>query len=126
MKMRRDGRTISRVLTGALLTAALVAGTYAYTAANTVPASKAGDGAGPITGYTVSAVHYTLGATPGNVDSIAFTLNSVPVGGSTIKIELNGTDWYTCTNVASAVTCPTISPQATVLDATNLRVVVAD
>jgi hypothetical protein len=124
--MRSHGRNIRRLLTGALLAAGLVAGTYAYTDANVVPASKAGDGTNTITGYTVSAVHYTLGASPFNVSSVTFTLNSAPVAGSTIQIVLNGTDWYTCTNVGTAVTCGTTSPQATVLGATNLRVVVAD
>jgi hypothetical protein len=124
--MRRDGRNIGRLLTVVLLTAALVAGIYAYTAANTVPPSKAGDGTAAITGYTVSAVHYNLGTPPSDVSSVTFTLNSEPVAGSTIKIVLNGTNWYTCTNVTTAVTCLTTSPQATVLGAANLQVVIAD
>ena len=100
---------------------------YAFAAANTVPASSAGDGQGTITGYTVSLIHYGLNATnPANVDSVTFTLSAAPVAGSTIKINLDGsTNWYTCTNVGVAVTCPTIAPQATVLLATNLRVIVA-
>jgi hypothetical protein len=49
----------------------LAGATYAFAAANTVPASKAGDGNGGITGYTVSAIHYNLsGATPTNIDSV--------------------------------------------------------
>lgn len=110
-----------------MLAGVLVAGTYAYTAANTVPASKAGDGTGAVSGYTVSAIHYVLnGTSPQNVDSVTFTLNSAPVAGSTIKAMVDGTNWYTCTNVTTAVTCPTTAPQATVLGAANLRVVVAD
>ena len=34
---------------------------YAFTAANSVPASSAGFGGNAITGYTVSGIHYTLG-----------------------------------------------------------------
>jgi hypothetical protein len=99
---------------------------YAFAAANTVPASSAGDGSGAITGYTVSAIHYTLNAAnPANVDSVTFTLSAAPVAGSTIKITLNGANWYTCTNVTTAITCVTTAPQATVLTATNLRVIVA-
>jgi hypothetical protein len=125
--MRRRTRTVGRLLTGTLLTGALLAGTYAYTEANTVPASKAGDGTGAVTGYVLSSVHYNLNATsPQNVDSVTFTLDSAPVAGSTLKAQLAAAgSWYTCTFVTTAVTCVTTSPQATVVGATNLRVVIA-
>jgi hypothetical protein len=123
--MRRS-RLTGRLAAVILLTGVLVAGTYAYTAANTVPVSKAGDGSGAVSGYTVSAVHYNLNASsPQNVDSVTFTLDTAPAVGYTIKAQVDGTNWYTCTNVATAVTCPTTSPQATVAGATNLRVIVA-
>jgi hypothetical protein len=99
---------------------------YGFAAANVVPASSAGDGSGAISGYTISAIHYALNATnPGNIDDVTFTLSAAPAAGSTIKINLDGANWYTCTNVTTAVTCVTTAPQATVLLATNLRVVVA-
>jgi hypothetical protein len=99
---------------------------YAFAAANTVPASSAGDGSGAISGYTVSAIHYGLNAAnPGNVDSVTFTLSAAPVAGGTVKITMDGANWYSCTNVATAITCVTTAPQQTVLLATNLRVVVA-
>jgi hypothetical protein len=100
---------------------------YAFAAANTVPGSFAGDGSGTISGYTVSAIHYNLNATnPGNIDSVTFTLSSAPASGSTIKINLDGsTTWYSCTNTGANVTCTTTSPQATVVAATTLRVIVA-
>ncbi len=104
--------------------------TYAYAAANVVPASKAGDGSGAITGYTVSAVHYNLNATnPGNIDSVTFTTSVTVPTGSTVKIKLvnAGTDWYTCTGQGStSISCATTSPQATVALADSLRVVIAD
>ena len=109
-----------------LIVLVLSMGIYAFAAANTVPASSAGDGSGAISGYTVTLIHYNLNATnPGNVDSVTFTLSAAPVSGGTVKITLDGTNWYTCTNVTTAVTCVTTTPQATVLLATNLRVVVA-
>lgn len=115
-----------KVFVAVLLIVVLAAATYAFAAANTVPASSAGDGSGAVTGYTVSAIHYVLNASnPGNIDSVTFTLNTAPVAGGTIKITLDGTDWYSCTNVTTAVTCVTTAPQATVLLATNLRVVIA-
>ena len=125
MRTRNSLRRISLVL---LVVGGLVAGTYALTAANTVPASKAGDGSGAVSGYVLSSIHYDLNVTtPGNIDQVTFTLDSVPVAGSTITAQLAPAgSWYSCTNVGTAVTCATTSPQATVLAATSLRVIVAD
>jgi len=117
-----------RTWLGALaLAALLMAVTYAFTAANTVPASKAGDGTGAISGFVVSTIKYNLNATsPQNIDSVTFTLDSTPAAGSTMKIQLDAAgSWYTCTNSGANITCVTTSPQATVAGATNLRVVVA-
>ena len=106
---------------------AMVGAGYAYTASNTVPNTNAGDGAGTITGYVVSSVKYNLNASnPQNLDSVTFNLDSTPAAGSTLKAQLASSgSWYSCTNVAAAVTCATTSPQATVAAATQLRVVVA-
>jgi hypothetical protein len=124
--MRTRSRFKGRLAAVMLFSGVLVAGTYAYTAANTVPTSKAGDGSGAVTGYVVSTVHYNLNATsPQNVDSVTFTLDSTPVTGGTVKAQVDGTNWYTCTFVATAVTCITTSPQATVVGATSLRVIIA-
>ncbi|HET7767797.1 MAG TPA: hypothetical protein VFN74_03415 [Chloroflexota bacterium] len=103
-----------------------------FAAANTVPTSKAGDGNAAISGYAVTNVHYTLNSTnPTNIDAVSFTLDSAPVAGSTIKVKLvsTGSDWYTCTTSGTPAvnaSCTTTSPQATVLAANDLRVVVAD
>lgn len=106
---------------------ALATGIYAYTASNTVPTSQAGDGSGTITGFVLSSIKYNLNATtPSNIDSVTFTLDAAPPAGSTLKAQLAAAGtWYTCTNVTTAVTCTTTSPQATVAAATNLRVVIA-
>ena len=103
--------------------------TYGVMAANTVPASKAGDGSGAVTGYTVSAVDYTLNATnPQNIDQVAFTLDSTPPAGSNIKVKLvsAGTTWYSCSFAGASVACATTSPQATVASADQLTVVAAN
>ena len=102
---------------------------FGFAAANTVPASQAGDGSGVISGYTASAIKYNLNVTnPGNIDSVQFTLDSAPPASSTMKVKLvsAGSTWYTCTNVGTALTCVTTSPVATVLAADQLRVVVAN
>jgi hypothetical protein len=98
----------------------------AFAAANTVDTSKAGDGNAAISGYDVFNIHYNLASPPTTITSVTFTLDSAPVGGSTITIKLVaiGSTWYTCTNVGAAVTC--LTPGATVLSADDLRVVVSD
>jgi len=98
----------------------------AYAAANIVPDSKAGDGSGVISGYTVSAIHYNLNSTPTTIDTVTFNLNSTPAAGSTITIRLvaGGPTWYTCTNLLAAVTCTTTG--APVTTANSLQVVVSD
>ena len=122
--MRTAGRPS---LWAVIVTVALGAGAYAYTNSNTVGATQAGDGTGAITGFVVSSVKYNLNAAnPSNIDSVTFTLDSTPAAGSTLKTQLAPAgSWYTCTNVATAVTCVVTSPQATVAAATNLRVVIA-
>ena len=111
-----------RSVLAALVVAGVVgSAAYAFTATNTVPASTAGSGA--ISGYTVSAIAYTLNATtPTNLDAVAFTI--APTTASVVKIQLAAAgSWYTCANAAGSVTCNTTSPQATVAAATNLTVV---
>lgn len=114
-------------LGAAALAATVVGATYASTASNTVPASQAGDGSGTVSGFVLSSVKYNLNSTsPNNIDSVTFNLDATPAAGSTLKMQLaSGGSWYTCTNVAAAITCTTTSPQATVAAATTLRVVIA-
>ena len=104
--------------------------TSAFTASNTVPQTKAGDGSNTITGYVASSVHYTLnGSNPQSIDAVAFTLDSAPIAGSTIKARLvsGSATWYSCTNSGTAVSCGTILPsQATAATADQLTIVVAD
>ena len=102
---------------------------YGFTASNTVPGTKAGDGAGAISGYTVSNVSYGLNSSnSANLDSVSFTVSSAPAAGSTMKIKLvaAGSTWYTCTNVTTTLTCDTTSPQATVSAADELRVLIVN
>ena len=98
-----------------------------YAAANTVPTSKVGDGAGAISGYTVSAIKYVLDSTdPSKVNKVTFTLDSAPASGSTVKIKLvsTGSTWYACNMTGANADCTTTG--ATAATANELRVVVAD
>lgn len=115
------------LLGGAVVAGAMGVAGFAFTASNTVPDTKAGDGTGTVTGYVVSSVHYGLNsADPTLADSITFNLDSTPKAGSTIKTKVGGV-WYSCTHTAAAVTCDTtVGTQATVQPITSLQVVVAD
>jgi hypothetical protein len=127
MRIRRKTRkTIAVVLVVIGLSALITA----MTAANTVPTAKVGDGAGAISGYTVSAVDYNLNATnPQNIDSVTFTLDAAPAGGATVKIKLvaAGSTWFSCTMSGTpAVNASCTTSGATVAAADQLNVVVAD
>jgi hypothetical protein len=101
--------------------------TYALTASNTVPVTKAGAGAAIISGYGVSNVRYQLNAAdPRNIDSVVFDLDTAPPGGSTIRIKLQsaGSTWYACTPAGAAMSCNTTTPQATAAAVDELSVVV--
>jgi hypothetical protein len=106
--------------------------TPAFTASNSVSESRRGEGAGEISGYAVTEVHYNVNATnPGNIDSVTFRLDSAPTARSTVKVKLlsDGTDWYTCSLTESPAvdaSCPTTSPQATVTESDEFRVIVTD
>jgi hypothetical protein len=110
------------VAAGAFVAVLSVSG-YAFTASNTVPNASLGQGSNTISGYAVSSVAYNLDAsTPTNLDSVNFTIS--PATATSVKIQLVvAGSWYTCTNTAGAVTCPTTSPQATAATATALNVV---
>jgi hypothetical protein len=110
-----------------VMTVAVTSGSFALGAANTLPSTKAGDGAAPITGFVVSGVSYSLNASnPSNVDAVSFTVDVAPPAGSTKTVQLApGGPWYTCTNVGTAVSCVTTAPQATVAGTSTLRVVIA-
>ena len=109
----------------AIVVGVFASAAYAFTAANTVPASTAGSGSGAITGYTASNVTYTLNASnPQNLDQVAFTIS--PTTTATVKAQLvSGGSWYSCTNSGGSVTCATTSPQATAATANQLTVVAA-
>ena len=97
---------------------------YAFAAANTVPDTKAGDGSGTISGYTITNVAYGLNATdPTKLDSVTFTTSAAALH---VKIKLvnAGTDWYDCTSLNTTDwTCNTTSPQATVATMDKLTVI---
>ena len=57
--MKRFNRR-RRVALAALVALIVAVSAYAFTDTNTVPPSSAGEGSGTISGFNVSAIHYTL------------------------------------------------------------------
>ena len=116
-------------LLGVLAVPALVAvSTYAFAASNTVPTRAAGEGASPISGYTISNIDYTLNSiNPANVDQVEFDLNTAPPGTADVKAKLvaSSTTWYGCT-ISSGTHATCLTSGATVSAADQLSVVVAD
>lgn len=113
----------SRAVLVVAAAAALALATYAFTASNIVPGSRAGKGEGTISGYTVSSVAYTLSASnPAAIDSVAFTLDSAA---TTVEAKLvAASSTYTTCSVSggTSVTCD-FFPNVAVLSADELSVV---
>jgi len=112
----------------------IAGGAYAFTASNTVPATTAGAGAGVVSGYTITNLHYNLNATtPGNVDGLTFTISpAVPSTGTgkvivSAALSTGGPTTYTCTTdtAGTTATCATTSPQLTAALLTGVTVVAA-
>ena len=101
---------------------------FAFAASNTVPVSYAGEGVSVTSGYIVTNVAYNLnGTNPANIDSVTFTLNAAA---SSVEIRLvtpAGT-YYSCTNTSGFNwSCDTtVTTQATVAAANELRVIAVD
>ena len=113
-----------KVLSIVAVVIVLAVSTYAFAAANTVPTTKAGDGSGVISGYTVSNVVYNLNATdPSALDSVDLSLSAAATQVQ-IKLVAAGTTWYDCTVVSgNDWTCDTSG--ATVASMDELKVVAA-
>ena len=118
-----------RKLSGLVLVGILAMVGYGYAAGNTVQTSNAGDGAGAVSGFDVTNIHYGLDASsPENLSSIEFDTNpAVPAGGS-VRVSIDdGTSWLPagdCAASGATVTC-TLSGTVTVAAVTDLRVVAA-
>lgn len=98
--MKRPGRKqhgTKKVLGLVMVVGIIAAGTYAFTAGNTVPDSNAGDGSAPagVTGYVVSSLDYNENATnPDQIDSVDFELDG---DADRVRVQLvAGGPWYDC------------------------------
>ena len=113
-----------KVLSVVMVAILLAASAYAFAAANTVPTTKAGAGAGAISGYTVSNVVYNLNAAdPTLLDSVDLSLDAAATNVQ-IKLVAAGSTWYDCTNGSgNDWSCDTTTPAQTVAAMDELEVV---
>jgi hypothetical protein len=119
---------------GILAVLVIAGGAYAFTASNTVPSTSAGSGAGVVSGFAVTNLHYALNATtPTNIDSLTFTITPGVPSTSSGKVVISaalssgGPNAYTCSTdtAGTLVTCSTTSPQLTAALLTGVTVVAA-
>jgi len=88
---------IFKVLLIAVLVTIIAGTAYAFADANTVPDTKAGDGLGTVSGYTITSVVYTLNGTdPSTLDSVAFDVGAAAV---TVKAQLVATTGLTVSSI---------------------------
>ena len=110
---KRHGK--ARFLGVALIVGVLAAGTYAFTNTNTVPGSRAGQGIGAITGFTITNVAYNESLTnPHKLASVEFDLDTAA---DVVKISVENAadgalgetsqEWYDCVGVLTHYTCDT-------------------
>jgi hypothetical protein len=124
----------TKILVATVVVAVVGGGVYAFTASNTVPATTAGSGAGVVSGYTITNIHYVLDSTtPSNIDSVTFTITpTVPSTGTgkvviAAALSTGGPTNYTCTTdtTGALVTCVTTTPQLSAALLTGITVVAA-
>ncbi len=103
-------RTTS-IVTSVLLAALIALSTYALTAANTVPATNAGQGSGAIVGYAVSGTSYTLDVTsPQLATSTSFTLDApYPAAVGTVRAKFGSAAYQNCSLSSSTASTSTWS-----------------
>jgi hypothetical protein len=126
--------TSLRFVVGVVASFAIAGGAYAFTASNTVPTSNVGAGAGTVSGYTVTNLHYSLNSTtPSNIDSLTFNVSpSIPSTGTgkvsvSAALTTGGPNAYSCTTntAGDTVTCATTAPQLTADKLSSVTVVAA-
>ncbi len=118
------GKRWMRLLPLLLLLAVVAAATTGSAACNVVPPSRAGDGEGTVSGYTVSDVAFEVSpADPGTIVGVRFSLDA-PAGEVTASLD-GGATWAPCAPVGPlAYDCAPLSVPVTLV--TSLRVVAAE
>ena len=118
--------------------ATVAVGPAAFAASNVVPASSAGEGTGVVSGYTISAISYTLnGAISSDIDTVTFTATSdagsLAAALTAMQVQFDSTaGFYTCTRVggtppAHDISCDTTAGvQLTVINTDVFHAVIVE
>ncbi len=121
-----------RTTTVILLALIITAVAYGFAAANTVPESGAGDGAGTISGYDITNIQYSLlGSDPSKVASVNFDVSPTASAAAASVVEItidSGATWVNCVdNGGGNWTCSfAAGSEPTALAAASLQVVATD
>jgi hypothetical protein len=124
---RRNAKGM-RLSAAVLCAGALAAGTYAFTASNSMPQNtRAGDGTATVTGYTVSNVQYNAqAADPTLLQDYVFEL-SAPARFVKAKAISTQSTYDNCTNGGSGNTWTCTPPASTtIVSLDQLRVIATD
>lgn len=100
MANRRRRRAARKILPAAIVAVLAGGSSYALTAANTVPATKAGSGAGPVTAYTVTDEKYTIDVlnNPKQLLSSSLNLAGNVATNASVRVRFYAAgSWYSCT-----------------------------
>jgi hypothetical protein len=121
---------VLRVVAIALVS--VVAGSigYAFAASNTGLSGAGGDGAGLISGYTVSDISYSLHASdPTRLDAVSFAIDAgAAVPSVVVKLVSDSDEWHACAistaQVPARATCA-LGGSVAVAEVDEVRVVAA-
>ncbi len=90
-------KTVIKLFTFVILIGAVLFPIYAF-ASSQSEAKVSGEGAGTISGWTTSNIHYQLSDDPAFVKSVGFDLDA-PAGTVSVKLSSQSTVYANCTNL---------------------------
>jgi hypothetical protein len=95
---------------------------YALAASETTGLRTGGEGTSPISGWTVSNVHYQLGQDPSKISAVEFDLDSPALQ---VQVSLNSSSaaFYSCVSVSRTHWLCNTDSQVSIAGADELRVI---
>jgi hypothetical protein len=95
---------------------------YAFAASKTNERQAGGEGASPISGWTVSNVHYQLGQDSSTIAAVEFDLDS---SAARVQVSLNSSSavFYSCENISGTHWLCNIHSQVSIASAHEFRVI---
>lgn len=97
-------------------------GVYAFASTETSALQTGGEGTSPISGWTVSDVHYQSGQDPSRIAAVEFDLDR-PAARVQVSLNSSSTAFYTCVNVNGTHWLCNISSQVSIAGADELRMI---